>query len=48
MDNYFEILVNKNHPLNSDFIPPDMVEIHEPMGIKLDKNYFYLLSTLRI
>ena len=44
MDNYFEILVNKTHPLNRDFIPPDMVEIHEPMGSKLNKNYVNMLN----
>ena len=44
MDNYFAILVNKNHPLNRNFIPSDMVEIHEPMGSKLDKSYVNMLN----
>ena len=35
----YEILVNKENLLPSDYVPETMVEIHEPMGSKLDESY---------
>lgn len=35
----YSILVNKEHLLASDYIPSTMVEIHEPMGSKIDNTY---------
>lgn len=35
----FEILVNKENPLDKDFTPKDMIEINEPTGIKTDPTY---------
>ena len=38
------ILVNKEHSLPKDYVPFDLVEIHEPSGIKLDENYVNKLN----
>ena len=35
----YEILVNKENLLPSDYVPETMIEIHEPTGSKLDKTY---------
>lgn len=40
----YTILVNKEHLLSSDYVPEELVEIHEPMGSKLDKTYVNRLN----
>lgn len=35
----FAMLVNKEHLLSEDYVPEDLVEIHEPTGEKIDKTY---------
>ena len=40
----FEMLVNKENLLSKDYIPEDMVEIHEPMGSKIDASYINSLN----
>jgi D-alanyl-D-alanine carboxypeptidase len=35
----YEMLVNKENLLTSDYVPESMEEIHEPMGSKLDETY---------
>ncbi len=35
----YKILVNKEHLLPSDYVPETMVEVHEPMGTKIDPTY---------
>ena len=40
----YTILVNKEHLLSSDYVPEGLVEIHEPMGSKLDKTYINRLN----
>ncbi len=35
----YTILVNKDHLLAENYVPSTMVEIHEPMGSKIDKSY---------
>ena len=40
----YEILVNKENLLSSDYVPEDMVEIHEPMGSKIDASYVNQLN----
>ena len=40
----FTILVNKENLLSKDYVPEDLVEIHEPMGSKLDKTYINRLN----
>ena len=35
----YKILVNKDNLLPENYVPEDMVEIHEPTGDKIDKNY---------
>ena len=40
----YTILVNKEHLLSKDYVPEGLVEIHEPMGSKLDKTYVNRLN----
>lgn len=40
----YTILVNKEHLLSKDYVPDGLVEIHEPMGSKLDKTYVNRLN----
>ena len=40
----YDILVNKENLLPSDYIPEDMIEIHEPMGSKIDQTYVNMLN----
>ena len=40
----YEMLVNKENLLSKDYIPEDMVEIHEPMGSKIDASYINRLN----
>ena len=40
----FSMLVNKENLLSANYIPEDLVEIHEPMGSKLDKTYVNRLN----
>ena len=40
----YTILVNKQNPLSSDYVPEGLVEIHEPTGCKLDKTYVNRLN----
>lgn len=40
----YTILVNKQHLLAEDYVPENMVEIHEPTGFKLDKTYINRLN----
>jgi D-alanyl-D-alanine carboxypeptidase len=40
----YEILVNKENLLAGDYIPDTMVEIHEPMGSKIDSTYINRLD----
>ena len=40
----YSILVNKENLLSSDYIPENMVEIHEPMGSKIDQTYINRLD----
>ena len=40
----YTILVNKENLLPSDYVPEDLVEIHEPTGSKLDKTYVNRLN----
>ncbi len=35
----YEILVNKENLLAKDYIPDTLIEIHEPMGSKIDASY---------
>ena len=35
----FTILVNKDNLLGEHYVPEDMIEIHEPMGSKIDPTY---------
>ena len=38
------ILVNKEHLLDKDYVPSDLVEIHEPTGKKIDETYINRLN----
>ena len=38
------ILVNKDHPLDKNFVPEDLVEINEPTGTKVDSTYVNRLN----
>lgn len=40
----FTILVNKNNLLKEDYVPENLVEIHEPTGEKIDKTYINRLN----
>ncbi len=40
----YTILVNKEHSLNKDYVPFDLVEINEPTGVKIDPSYVNRLS----
>jgi len=40
----YGILINNEHLLPSDYVPEELVEIHEPMGSKLDKTYINRLN----
>lgn len=40
----YTILVNKENLLPRDYVPENLVEIHEPMGSKLDKTYVNRLN----
>ncbi|MBR1604623.1 MAG: M15 family metallopeptidase [Alphaproteobacteria bacterium] len=40
----YTILVNKKNLLSEDYEPENLVEIHEPMGAKLDKTYVNRLN----
>ena len=40
----YTILVNKENLLSRDYIPEGLIEIHEPMGCKLDKTYVNRLN----
>ena len=40
----YTLLVNKANPINNDYIPLDLVEIHEPSGNKVDPNYINMLN----
>ena len=40
----YTVLVNKEKLLPSDYIPEELVEIHEPTGSKLDKTYVNRLN----
>ena len=40
----YEMLVNKENLLSSDYYPEDMIEIHEPMGSKIDPTYINRLN----
>ena len=40
----YAILVNKKNLLSEDYVPEDLVAIHEPMGSKLDKTYVNRLN----
>ena len=40
----YSILVNKENLLDEDFVPEDLVEIHEPTGSKIDKTYINKLN----
>ena len=42
----YQILVNKEHLLSKDYIPETMVEIHEPMGSKIDLSYINRLDVV--
>lgn len=42
----YTILVNKENVLSKDFVPEDLVEIHEPTGSKLDKTYINRLNSV--
>ena len=35
----YQVLVNKNNSLGKDYVPDNLVEIHEPAGVKMDSNY---------
>lgn len=40
----YTMLVNKDNLLESDFVPEDLIEIHEPTGSKIDKTYINKLN----
>lgn len=40
----YTILVNKNCLLSADYVPENLVEIHEPTGSKLDNTYINRLN----
>lgn len=40
----FTILVNKNNLLKEDYVPENLIEIHEPTGEKIDKSYINRLN----
>lgn len=40
----YAMLVNKNNLLKEDYIPENLVEIHEPTGEKIDKSYINRLN----
>lgn len=40
----FTMLVNKNNLLKEDYVPENLVEIHEPTGEKIDKSYINRLN----
>ena len=40
----YEMLVNKENLLSSDYYPEDMIDIHEPMGSKIDPTYINRLN----
>ena len=40
----YTILVNKENLLPRDYVPEELVEIHEPTGCKLDKTYVNQLN----
>ena len=40
----YTILVNNKNLLLPDYIPEDLIEIYEPMGLKLDKTYINRLN----
>ena len=40
----FTLLVNKNNLLKEDYVPENLVEIHEPTGEKIDKSYINRLN----
>ncbi len=40
----FCVLVNKSNLLSSDYVPDNLIEIHEPMGSKLDEKYVNRLN----
>lgn len=41
----YTILINNDNLLRSDYVPEDLIEIHEPMGSKIDKTYVNRLNT---
>ena len=41
----YTILVNKENLLTRDYVPENLVEIHEPTGSKLDKTYINRLNS---
>ena len=40
----FTILVNKDNLLKEDYVPENLVEVHEPTGEKIDKSYINRLN----
>lgn len=40
----FTILVNKNNLLKEDYVPENLIEVHEPTGEKIDKSYINRLN----
>ena len=40
----YTILVNKQNLLSRNFVPDNLVEVHEPTGSKLDKTYVNRLN----
>ena len=40
----YAMLVNKNNLLKEDYIPENLVEVHEPTGEKIDKSYINRLN----
>ena len=40
----YEMLVNRENLLASDYVPDGLIEIHEPTGSKLDKTYVNRLN----
>jgi len=40
----YQVLVNKENLLSSDYVPEDMISINEPTGSKIDKTYINRLN----